>query len=512
MDKSPPAVWIKVQELLAARLGSHEAIWLSSSQCTELNASTITLNAPSKLHAERIGKYARFISEAVHELTGGAVTVTVTNDPQTAKEAGGAGSLPGGQQVKAEYAYHVDDGLGGSKSLVFSPAPSAYGAADSPQGSVHTPMSASASAAVSMPPDNVALRSRAPRRTLGLPLKHDYTFKRYVVGENNRFAANAAIAISKNPGTAYNPLLIYGGVGLGKTHLMQAIGNALIEKDENKVIYTTAESFTNEFIELLRSGKMSALKNKYRRADALLIDDIHFLENKWETQEELFHTFNALYDANKQIVFTCDRPVIELKKITDRLKNRFERGLNVDLQPPSYETKRAILISKLESQRLSIPDEVLDLICNNISTNVRDLEAALTKIIGYGELVGMPVTLEKAQHLLLDMFEGSRAGGVTIDTIIRVVSERFGLTPNDLKAKRKPQNVVYPRQLAMHIARKITEYTTTEIGEFFGGKDHATVMYSDRKIIERVKNNPLENNIIDSLVRQIKDRQVSNAS
>ena len=478
--QTPSEVWIQVQALLTARLGSHEAVWLASSQCTGLSASTITLNAPTKLHAERIGKYAPLIGEAVHELTGSSVTVSVTNDPAAATEPGPS----------------TDNG---------GPA----GQPDTGGAGTSTPPAAPAVPAGTAAPDAATARPRTPRRTLGLSLNIDYTFKRYVVGENNRFAANAAIAISKNPGTAYNPLLIYGGVGLGKTHLMQAIGNALVEKNETQVIYTTAESFTNEFIELLRSGKMSALKQKYRHADALLIDDIHFLENKWETQEELFHTFNALYDARKQIVFTCDRPVLELKKITDRLRNRFERGLNVDLQPPSYETKRAILISKLESQRRMIPDDVLDLICNNISTNVRDLEAALTKIIGYGDLVGMPITLETAQNLLRDMFGASRMNSVTIETIIRVVSEHFGLTPNDLKAKRKPQNVVYPRQLAMHIARKITEFTTTEIGEYFGGKDHATVMYSDRKIIERIKNNPMEINLIDSLVRQIKDRQVN---
>jgi chromosomal replication initiator protein len=336
-------------------------------------------------------------------------------------------------------------------------------------------------------------------------LNKDYIFDKYIIGDNNSFASNAALAIARNPGVTYNPLLIYGGVGLGKTHLMQAIGNYVYDNSKNKVIYITAESFTNEFIQGINEKKTAAFKNKYRFADVLLIDDIHFLENKWETQEELFHTFNALYDANKQIVFTCDRPVSELKKITERLRSRFERGLNVDLQPPKYETRCAILKMKVESKGIRIPDEVITLVGKNVSTNIRDLESALTKLVAYAELVKKPITLEVAQEQLKDLFASPKQTNMSIEIIQRVVAEYFSLSPNDLKGKKRTQNIVFPRQLTMYIAREITEYSTTELGQSFGGRDHTTVMHSCQKIEERIRSDPTLDSTIQTLIRMIKE-------
>jgi chromosomal replication initiator protein len=336
-------------------------------------------------------------------------------------------------------------------------------------------------------------------------LNKDYIFDKYIVGDNNSFASNAALAIARNPGTAYNPFLIYGGVGLGKTHLMQAIGNYVYDNMENKIIYITAESFTNEFIQALKEDKMTAFKKRYRHVDILLIDDIHFLENKWETQEELFHTFNALYDANKQIVFTCDRPVSELKKITERLRSRFERGLNVDLQPPKYETRCAILKMKVESKGIHIPDEVIALVGKNVSTNIRDLESALTKLIAYAELVKKPITLEVAQEQLKDLFASPKQTNMSIEIIQRVVAEYFSLSPNDLKGKKKTQNIVFPRHLTMYIAREITEYSTTELGQSFGGRDHTTVMHGCQKIEERIRADPTLDSTIQTIIRMIKE-------
>jgi chromosomal replication initiator protein len=272
-------------------------------------------------------------------------------------------------------------------------------------------------------------------------LVEDYTFDKYVIGDNNSFAANAAMAIGKNPGTAYNPLLIYGGVGLGKTHLMQAIGNYIHEHSSGKIIYTTAESFTNEFIQSIHEDQTSksAFKNKYRYVDILLIDDIHFLENKAETQSELFYTYEALYNAKKQIVFTCDRPVSELKNLTERLRNRFERGLNVDLQPPNYETRCAILKKKVEDSHITISNDVISLIGEKVSTNIRDLEAALTKLIAYAKLVGHPITLVNAQQILRDAFVSPRQANMSVELIQRVVAEYFSLSSNDLKGKNGPK-------------------------------------------------------------------------
>jgi chromosomal replication initiator protein len=337
-------------------------------------------------------------------------------------------------------------------------------------------------------------------------LRADYTFENFVIGDNNGFASNAALAISKNPGTSYNPFLIYGGVGLGKTHLMQSIGNRVwIESPKMKVICITAEEFTNEFIQSIHDKTTQNFKNKYRYVDVLLIDDIHFLQNKLGSQEELFHTFNALYDANKQMVFTCDRPVSELKNLSDRLRSRFERGLNVDLQPPNFETRCAILKKKIEAGRIPVPDEVIEIIAKNISTNVRDLEAALTKLVAYAELVHKEINLEIAQNQLKDVFSQSKHGNVTIDNILRVVADYYKLSYNDLKGKKRTKNIAFPRQIAMYIARDITEYSTTELGFEFGGRDHTTVMHACQKIEERLKLDPNLESTIQALVRAIKD-------
>jgi chromosomal replication initiator protein len=336
-------------------------------------------------------------------------------------------------------------------------------------------------------------------------LREDYTFDNFVIGENNSFAVNAALAIAKNPGTAYNPCLIYGGVGLGKTHLMQAIGNLAWKEKGCKIIYITAENFTNEFVESIKNNKTTDFKNKYRNADMLLIDDIHFLQKKIETQEELFHTFNALYDAKKQIMFTCDRPVSELKNLSERLRSRFERGLNVDLQPPSYETRCAILSKKIELRGISIPTEVLNLIAKNVSSNVRDLEASLTKLIAYAELTKKPVTLETAQQQLRDVFGAPKQNNVTIETIQKVVADYFSLSYTDLKSKKRTKAISFPRQLAMYIAREITEYSTTELGMEFGGRDHTTVMHGCQKIEERLKAEPSLETTIQKLNKMIKD-------
>ncbi|MFQ3619781.1 MAG: chromosomal replication initiator protein DnaA [Spirochaetales bacterium] len=352
----------------------------------------------------------------------------------------------------------------------------------------------------------VTLTNEEKGRGLHPQLRKEYTFENFVIGVNNSFAANAALAISKNPGTAYNPCLIYGGVGLGKTHLIQSIGHAVYNDFPNyKVVYVTAESFTNEFIQGLRDKNIYKFKNKYRNADVLLIDDIHFLQNKEETQEELFHTFNALYESNKQMVFTCDRPVSEIKTLSDRLRSRFERGLNVDLQPPSYETRYAILKKKMELSSKTIPEDVLNLICTKVTTNVRDLEAALTKIIAYAELVNKNVTLEIAQAQLKDMFASPKQNNVTMDIIKKTVAEYFGLSYSDLNGKKRTKAIAFPRQLAMYIAREITEYSTTEVGLEFGGRDHTTVMHACQKIEVRMKMDPTLEPIIQHLIRTIRE-------
>lgn len=337
-------------------------------------------------------------------------------------------------------------------------------------------------------------------------INRSYTFETFVIGENNSFAANAAIAIAKNPGRAYNPCLIYGGVGLGKTHLIQSIGNySYTAFDDCTIVYITAETFTNEFIHSIQNKTMNRFKNKYRSVDILLIDDIHFLQGKKETQEELFHTFNALYDANKQMVFTCDRPVSELKQLYDRLRSRFERGLNVDLQPPDYETRFAILKKKVEEKTVTIPDDVISLICNNVSTNVRDLEAALTKLIAYADLVNKEINVDIAQNQLKDIFSNPRQSNVTIDMIQRIVAEYFNLSHNDLRGRKRTKAIAFPRQVAMYIVRELTEYSTTEVGREFGGRDHTTVMHACQKVEDRMKTDPTLEPSLQHMIRKIKE-------
>ena len=336
-------------------------------------------------------------------------------------------------------------------------------------------------------------------------MRDDYTFEKYIIGENNNFAANAAIAISRNPGTAYNPFLIYGGVGLGKTHLMQAIGNYIYENSNNKVICITSEDFLNEYLDGIAQNKMNSFKNKFRYADVLLIDDIQFFQDKPGVQEELFHTFNALLNAKKQLVFTCDRPPSELKKFSERLISRFEQSLKVDLQPPRYEVRCAILKTTAENRGASIPDEVIDLVSKNISSNIRDLIGALNTLISYTEIMGQPVTLEIAQQKLRDVLASTRQANLSIEIIQKVVADFFSLSVNDLKGKKKTQKVVYPRQLAMYICREMTDFSTTEIGEAFGGRDHATVIHSNDKINGLLIIDPTLDSTVENLKRQIKE-------
>lgn len=340
-------------------------------------------------------------------------------------------------------------------------------------------------------------------------LNREYTFERFIIGESNSFAANAALAISKNPGTGYNPCLIYGGVGLGKTHLIQAIGNSVYrEFPDLKVAYLTVETFANEFILSIQKKTGHQFKNKYRLVDVLLIDDIQFLGGREGTQEELFHTFNALYDANKQMVFTSDRPVSEIRTLSDRLRSRFERGLNVDLQPPNYETRIAILNRKVEEKKVKIPDDVVELICRNINTNVRDLEKALTKLIAYAELVNKHITLDIARQQLRDFFSQPSQKNITIELIQKIVSDYFGLSYKDLRGKRRTKAVAFPRQVAMHLSRELTEYSTTEVGAEFGGRDHTTVMHACQKIEDRMKLDPNIEPTLQNLVKRIKENNV----
>lgn len=333
-----------------------------------------------------------------------------------------------------------------------------------------------------------------------------YTFDSFVPGDNSSFAYSACMAIAKNPGSAYNPCLLYGGVGLGKTHLIQSIGNYIRRNTKLKVVYVTAENFTNEYIQAINENKTLQFKNKYRKVSVLLIDDIHFLQKKVETQNELFNTFNDLYDTGRQIVFTCDRPVEELKDISDRLRSRFERGLNIDLLPPDYETRVAILRKKCQEKNVVFSDEVIDYIASNITSNVRALESCLTKLIAYCQLLNKDISLDIAKEQLRHIISSNNdTSGISIDMVIKTVASYFNVSPFDIRGKNKNQSIVLPRQIAMYLCRKLTDFSTTEIGNEFGGKNHTTVMYNVQKVEARLKSSEKEiDNVIEKIENQIK--------
>lgn len=337
-------------------------------------------------------------------------------------------------------------------------------------------------------------------------LNENFTFETFVPGENSIYAYNASISASKNPGKAYNPILIYGGVGLGKTHLMQALGNFIYSNNEkSKIAYTSAENFTNEFTASLKNQTIDNFKKKYRSLDVLLLDDIQFLEGKEGTQEELFHTFNSIYDKNGQIVFTSDRPIKELKGFTERISSRFSRGLNVDLQPPNYENRLAIIQKKLELLHKSIPQDVIEYIAKNCQTNVRDIESCITKSIGFAELVGKPLTVEIAQNQLRDTINDPYSGTITIENIQKVVAEHYNVSVADLKSKKKDRKFVIPRQISIFICCSLTEYSTTEIGNEFGGRDHTTIMHARDKVESLLKTDSSMNSTVNLLIRATKD-------
>ena len=337
-------------------------------------------------------------------------------------------------------------------------------------------------------------------------LNENFTFETFVPGENSIYAYNASISAAKNPGKAYNPILIYGGVGLGKTHLMQALGNFIYSNNEkSKIAYTSAENFTNEFTASLKNQTIDNFQKKYRSLDVLLLDDIQCLEGKEGTQEELFHTFNSIYDKNGQIVFTSDRPIKELKGFTERISSRFSRGLNVDLQPPNYENRLAIIQKKLELLHKSIPQDVIEYIAKNCQTNVRDIESCITKSIGFAELVGKPLTVEIAQNQLRDTINDPYSGTITIENIQKVVAEHYNVSVSDLKSKKKDRKFVIPRQISIFICCSLTEYSTTEIGNEFGGRDHTTIMHARDKVESLLKTDSSMNSTVNLLIRATKD-------
>jgi chromosomal replication initiator protein len=339
---------------------------------------------------------------------------------------------------------------------------------------------------------------------LGINTK--YTFDSFVIGSSNRFAHAAALAVAEAPAQAYNPLFIYGGTGLGKTHLLQAISQYVGEHPGNlSVRYVTSETFMNDFINSLRDKRIEGFKQRYRTYDLLLVDDVQFFEHKERIQEEFFHTFNSLYESGSQIVMSSDRPPREIATLEERLRSRFEWGLITDIQPPDLETRIAILRKRVKTDNISVSDpQVLTFIASRVSTNIRELEGALTRVVAFCSLTGRPMTEEVAQDVLKDVFPQGELPQVTIERIQEITSDRFGLSLEELCGDKRSQNIVYPRQVAMYLSRELTDSSLPKIGKQFGGRDHTTVIHATSKIARMIREDRSVYNLVQELTARIK--------
>lgn len=343
------------------------------------------------------------------------------------------------------------------------------------------------------------------RRSLrSLNLNAKYTFSTFVVGGSNQFAHAASLKVAERPGEVYNPLFLYGGVGLGKTHLLNAIGNYVLEEHpEKKIFYISSEQFTNEVINSIRFDRMSEFRNRYRTVDMLLIDDIQFIAGKERTQEEFFHTFNTLYETNKQIVISSDRSTKEMSDVEERLRSRFEMGLIADIQPPDVETRTAIIKRKSEMEGIHLDDEVALFIASRIKTNIRELEGSLIRLGAFHTLTGKNITIDFVKEKLADILD-EREKMITPDEIQQAVAERFHLKVTDLKAKKRTKTLVYPRQISMFLCRQLTELSFPEIGRHFGGKDHSTVIHAHRHITQKMESDPQTKDTVNELIKKLK--------
>lgn len=336
-------------------------------------------------------------------------------------------------------------------------------------------------------------------------LNPQYQFNRFVVGDNSQFAHAACQAVAANKAVSYNPLFIHGGSGLGKTHLMQAIGHEwLRNRPQSRVVYLTSEIFTNDFINAVRKGDVEKFRKRYRTAELMLIDDVQFLAGKERTQEEFFHTFNTLLDGQRQVVLTSDLPAAEIKTLEPRLISRFECGLTVELQVPQVETRMAIIHRKMEEIKVQLDDKVVEFLAQNIRSNVRRLEGALTRIATFASLAGSDIPLEKVESLLRDLLREEMSKQITIDSIQKTVADHFDLRLADMTSRRRPINVAYPRQLAMYLSRQHTKLSLMEIGESFGGRDHGTVIHACKKIKQQLDEDPETRKVLEILEHNLR--------
>ncbi|MGE0707056.1 MAG: chromosomal replication initiator protein DnaA [Planctomycetota bacterium] len=358
------------------------------------------------------------------------------------------------------------------------------------------------------PPEPETTFANLLEQDSSVQLKEDYTFDTYIVGPNNRLAHAASLAVAENPGQAYNPLFIHSAVGLGKTHLLQGICHTLLARDlprRTKILYLSCEDFVNRFIEAVKDGELEQFRYKYRNVDILVIDDIHFLADKERIQEEFFHTFNTLYNAQKQIILSADCAPSEIPTLEDRLVSRFKWGLVARIDPPEFETRAAIIKQKAEAKNCRLHDEVVNFIAAHIDSNIRELEGAINRLVGTASLMNRPVDLAFAQQMLADLV-GSDIARVSMKDICDVVVDRLKVKLSDMQSKKRTKRVTFPRQLCMHLARELTDLTLADIGAHFGGRDHTTVIYAIERIQERIQKDPEVSHLVEELKREARTR------
>lgn len=451
MDAAIHELWRKVLAKIEKTLSKPSFdTWLKATKATDLEEDSLIVTAPNDFARDWLeSRYSELITDTLYETTG--------------------------INMKVKFVVHHEPEQGIQEEILISR---------------------------SKAPVEVSVSDDQPPNILN----PKYTFDTFVIGSGNRFAHAASLAVAEAPAKAYNPLFIYGGVGLGKTHLMHAIGHYVIQHNPGaKVVYLSSEKFTNEFINSIRDNKTMEFRNKYRSVDVLLIDDIQFLAGKEQTQEEFFHTFNALHDASKQIVISSDKPPKEIPTLEDRLRSRFEWGLITDIQPPDLETRIAILRKKAKAENLDIPNEVMIYIANQIDTNIRELEGALIRVVAYSSLINRDIDTALAAEALKDIIPSSRPRVITIMDIQRAVGEMFQLRLEDFKAKKRTKTVAFPRQIAMYLSRELTDASLPKIGSEFGGRDHTTVIHAHEKITQQLQSDLQLQSTIQTLMEKLKN-------
>jgi chromosomal replication initiator protein len=448
--------------------------WLKETKAKSVNGQTMVISVPNEFSRDWLaGHYANLISDILFEITGVRYVVQFVISSKSFDS-----------RTKSPLQKEKRSVRSSPKKLPEQPAPASK-----------------------------QTSGRRPEETnkYNSMLNPKNTFETFVIGSGNRFAHAASLAVAESPAKAYNPLFIYGGVGLGKTHLMHAIGHYVIEHNPAaRVVYLSSEKFTNEFINSIRDNKTVEFRNKYRSVDVLLIDDIQFLAGKEQTQEEFFHTFNALHEEYKQIVISSDRPPKEIPTLEDRLRSRFEWGLITDITPPDLETRIAILRKKAKAEGLDIPNEVMIYIANQIDTNIRELEGALIRVIAYSSLNNQDINVDLAAAALKDIIPSSRPKTITIQDIQKAVGDEYRLKLEDFTSKRRTKSIAFPRQIAMYLARELTDFSLPKIGEEFGGRDHTTVIHAHEKITKQLSSDhelqQKVNGLIDRLKAPVKAR------